>query len=669
MSTRTLLLILVVLAPLASCGGGGGGSSSTPPPVVVAPPPPPDPTGLWVNSETDGATEGAGLADYTAKLTRIGMTRSATGGPVFEAAPVADTSAGGSGFSTTYTLEADVDEYDIVKYNGSTLAVAPSRSGCCFVVEPRIASDALPPPQEGQGESEIALYQTDPGSGSATAAGIIALEEGQTAEGMYLSESRLQVLLSTAWWGAFGEQFTTSDGWLDEQVSLLNYDLTDVENPVLTNTMTVEGALIASRRAGDEIFVVSRHAPNIEGLVSYPQTEEEVANNEALLAETSESDILPEVRIDGEIIEPLTLDSCYRVDPEHPLAEPAPSDSTLTTFLAISAETGEVLRAACTFEPVSGIYMGSSFIALTHVRWDLEQRGTLVHLMARDSFDYLGSELIDGDLYSGGNADFRISESGGVLRLVTTEWTGDPEDAFTHRLFTLSPSDTAPELDVLGVLGDDPQARIGKPNEDLYGVRFMGNRAYMVTFERIDPLYVIDLSDPSQPSIVGELEVPGFSDLLHEVSDDLLLGLGSSDRFFPKLELYNVSDVTSPTSQGLIELGEEMEWSYSPAQYNRYAFTYLAGEEADRLTVPYAASGLNEDEYVQVDRIALFEIANKNTPEEAAVVPVGEVTLAPYSVDGDTRVILDSEALYVISQTDLLGGFWSNPEAVISLRN
>ena len=668
MSTRSLLLTLVVLAPLASCGGGGGGSSSAPSPVVVAPPPPPDPTGLWVNSETDGATEGAGLADYTAKLTRIGMTRSATGGPVLEAAPVADTSAGGSGFSTTYTLEADVDEYDIVKYNGSTLAVAPSRSGCCFVVEPLIAADALPPPPEGQGESEIVLYQTDPGSGSATAAGIIALAEGQTAEGMYLSESRLQVLLSTAWWGAFGERFTTSDGWLDEQVSLLNYDLTDVENPLLTNRMTVEGALIASRRAGDEIFVVSRHAPNIEGLVSYPQTEEEVANNEALLAEASDSDILPEVRIDGEIIEPLTLDSCYRVDPEHPLAEPTPSDSTLTTLLAISAETGEVLRAACTFEPVSGIYMGSSFIALTHVRWDLEERGTLVHLMARDSFDYLGSELIDGDLYSGGNADFRISESGGVLRLVTTEWTGDPEDAFTHRLFTLSPSETAPELDVLGVLGDDPEARIGKPNEDLYGVRFMGNRAYMVTFERIDPLYVIDLSDPSQPSIVGELEVPGFSDLLHEVSDDLLLGLGSSDRFFPKLELYNVSDVTSPTSQGLIELGEEMDWSYSPAQYNRYAFTYLAGDETDRLTVPYVASGLRGDEYQQIERIALFEITNKNEPETAAVLPAGEVTLEPNSVDGDTRVILDNEALYVISHTDLLGGFWSNPEAVSTLR-
>ena len=671
MSVQRIFFVFMSSALLASCGGGGGGSTNTPPPTVITPPALTEPTGLWINSETEGETEGSGLADYTAKLTQIGMTRSATGGPVFEAAPVADASSDGGGFSTTYALEADVDEYDIVKYNGSTLAIAPSRSGCCFVVEPRIASDALPPPPGGEGETEIALYRTDPSSGSASPAGVITLDEGQTAEGMYLSDSRLQVLLSTAWWGAFGEQLTTSDGWLDEQVSLLNYDLTDVENPELTNTVTVEGALVASRRAGNEIFVISRHAPSIEGLVSYPQTEEEVANNEALLAEATDTDILPEVRIDGEVVEPLTLDGCYRADPEHPLAEPAPSDSTLTTLLALSAVTGEIVRAACTFEPVSGVYMGSTFIALTHVRWDLESRSTLVHLLTRDSFDYLGSESVEGELYSGGNADFRISESGGVLRLVTTEWTGEPEDAFTHRLFTLSPADSAPELDVLGSLGDDAEARIGKPNEDLYGVRFMGDRAYMVTFERIDPLYVIDLSDPSQPSVIGELEVPGFSDLLHEVSDDLLLGLGSSDRFFPKLELYNTSDVTSPTSQGLVELGADMDWSYSPAQYNRYAFTYLAEDELDRLTVPYAAGGLSDaedGEYVQVDRIALFEIANKNTPEEAAVVPVGEVTLAPYSVDGDTRVILDSEALYVISQTDLLGGFWSNPEAVSSLR-
>ena len=660
MSIQRVLLSSTMFLMVVGCGGGGGSSSPQTP--VVVDPPEPDPTGLWVRSDDDGE----GLVSYAAKLTQIGATRSATGGAVAEAAPAADASSGG--FSSTYTLEASVDEYDIVKYNGSTLAIAPTRSGCCFIAEPVAAEAALPPPGEPP-LPQIELFLTDPTSGTASLQSVIDLDEGVNAEGMYLSETGLQVLLSTAWWGVYGDRFTTPDGWLDEQVSLKSFDLTDPENPALTSELSIEGALVTSRRTGDEIHIISRHAPNIEGLVTYPQTEEEVANNQAILAEASDEDVLPEIRINGELVSPLTLDGCYRLDPEHPLAVPAPGDSTITTMLTVSANSGEILRSACTSEPVTGVYMGETYVALTHVRWDLEEGGTMVHLLDRDSFDYMGSEKVEGDLYSGGNADFRISESSGALRLVTTQWTGDPEDSFRHRLYVVSPEADAPELEVLGVLGDDPEARIGKPNEDLYGVRFMGDRAYMVTFERIDPLYVIDLSVPSAPAIVGELEVPGFSDLLHEVSDDLLLGLGSSERRFPKLELYNVTDVSRPISQGLIELGADLDWGYSPAQYNRYAFTYLAGDTVDRLTVPYAAGGVEDGICcIQVDRVALFEITDKASPAQAAISAVGEVTLTPGSVDGDTRVVLDSDALYVISRTDLLGGFWSNPEAVSSIR-
>jgi len=660
MSIQRVLLSSTMFLMVVGCGGGAGSSSPQTP--VVVDPPEPDPTGLWVRSDDDGE----GLVSYAAKLTQIGATRSATGGAVAEAAPAADASSGG--FSSTYTLEASVDEYDIVKYNGSTLAIAPTRSGCCFIAEPVAAEAALPP----LGESplpQIELFLTDPTSGTASLQSVIDLDEGVNAEGMYLSETGLQVLLSTAWWGVYGDRFTTPDGWLDEQVSLKSFDVTDPENPSLTSELSIEGALVTSRRTGDEIHIISRHAPNIEGLVTYPQTEEEVVNNEAILAEASDEDVLPEIRINGELVSPLTLDGCYRLDPEHPLAVPAPGDSTITTMLTVSANSGEILRSACTSEPVTGVYMGETYVALTHVRWDLEEGGTMVHLLDRDSFDYMGSEKVEGDLYSGGNADFRISESSGAVRLVTTQWTGDPEDSFRHRLYVVSPEASAPELEVLGLLGDDPEARIGKPNEDLYGVRFMGDRAYMVTFERIDPLYVIDLSVPTAPAIVGELEVPGFSDLLHEVSGDLLLGLGSSERRFPKLELYNVSDVSRPISQGLIELGADLNWGYSPAQYNRYAFTYLAGDTVDRLTVPYAAGGVEDGLCcIHVDRVALFEIRDKASPADAAIAAVGEVTLTPGSVDGDTRVVLDSEALYVISRTDLLGGFWSNPEAVSSMR-
>ena len=660
MSIQRVLLSSTMFLMVVGCGGGGGSSSPQTP--VVVDPPEPDPTGLWVRSDDDGE----GLVSYAAKLTQIGATRSATGGAVAEAAPAADASSGG--FSSTYTLEASVDEYDIVKYNGSTLAIAPTRSGCCFIAEPVAAEAALPPP--GQPPlPQIELFLTDSTSGTASLQSVIDLDEGVNAEGMYLSETGLQVLLSTAWWGVYGDRFTTPDGWLDEQVSLKSFDLTDPENPALTSELSIEGALVTSRRTGDEIHIISRHAPNIEGLVTYPQTEEEVASNEAILAEASDEDVLPEIRINGDLVSPLTLDGCYRLDPEHPLAVPAPGDSTITTMLTVSANSGEILRSACTSEPVTGVYMGETYVALTHVRWDLEEGGTMVHLLDRDSFDYMGSEKVEGDLYSGGNADFRISESSGAVRLVTTQWTGDPEDSFRHRLYIVRPEPSAPELEVLGLLGDDPEARIGKPNEDLYGVRFMGDRAYMVTFERIDPLYVIDLSIPSAPAIVGELEVPGFSDLLHEVSDDLLLGLGSSERRFPKLELYNVSDVSRPISQGLIELGADLDWGYSPAQYNRYAFSYLAGDTVDRLTVPYAAGGVEDGICcIQVDRIALFEITDKASPAQAAISAVGEVTLTAGSVDGDTRVVLDSDALYVISRTDLLGGFWSNPEAVSSIR-
>ncbi len=218
MSIWRVFLSSTALALIVSCGGGGGSGSPQPP--VVVEPPAPDPTGLWVSSDDDGE----GLVSYAAKLTQIGATRSATGGVVLEASPAADASSGG--FSSTYTLEASVDEYDIVKYNGSKLAIAPTRSGCCFIAEPVAAEAALPPPGESP-LPQIELFLTDPTSGTASLQSVIDLDEGVNAEGMYLSKTGLQVLLSTAWWGIYGDRFTTPDGWLDEQVSLKGFDLTD----------------------------------------------------------------------------------------------------------------------------------------------------------------------------------------------------------------------------------------------------------------------------------------------------------------------------------------------------------------------------------------------------------------------------------------------------------
>ena len=194
MTNKSVLLSVLMASLLVACGGGGGSPSVPNPPDTGVTPPAPDPTGLLVTS-----SEGEGLTEYSAKLSRESTARNAFGAPVaVEAAPAAD--AGGGSFSGTYTLESGVDEHDIVKYDGATLAIAPSRSGCCFVVDafPLEADAAMEEPAPL--ESQIRLFATDPVAGTASQSGAITLPESISAEGLYLDGSSLQALLSTSWW-------------------------------------------------------------------------------------------------------------------------------------------------------------------------------------------------------------------------------------------------------------------------------------------------------------------------------------------------------------------------------------------------------------------------------------------------------------------------------------
>lgn len=655
MNILPLALLIIVSVMLPACGGSGGSSDNAP---TVLPPPTPEPVGLWTRGDTS-----VGLKTYRERLTSVGPVLD-NSRDFAESSPVADTSAD-AGATTTYTLEADVDEHDIVKYDGSILAVAPSRSGCCFVTESAV--DPMPGAQVAEGLG-LTLYRTNAIDGSADRLSDIALDEDEAVEGLYLVGHYLQVLMSTAWWGAFGDALTYPGYWQDQEVTLLQYDLSQADAPSLSSSLRIEGALLASRRIDNSIILVTRHTPNIEGLVAYPQTSDDVAANEAALADIRAEDVLPAISIDGEPIAVLSLDDCYRMNPEHSLARALPADPSVTTLLAISADTGEITSAACSLEPVSGVYISRNHLVFTYLGYD-DTESTLVHQLAMGDFDYQGSAEVLGHLYTGGMADFRINEYNGVLRLVTTTFTRDPEDQFDHQLWMLQASEQAPELELLATLpaqADDPE--LGKPNEDLYGVRFIGDRAYLVTFERIDPLYVLDLSNPSNPTVAGTLEVPGFSDLLHPVNDDLLLGVGRmtvNEQNFVKLELFDISDISAPSTRGELLLGTDLDFSYSPAQYNRHAFTYRAGVDTDRFTVPYAGAVVTEREYESISRVALMEVRGKQLASQSALVLHGEAALRDeFGVSGETRVVLDDDAVYVVNAGKLWGGLWSNPEAL-----
>ncbi|GAB4145211.1 MAG: hypothetical protein OHK0017_04580 [Patescibacteria group bacterium] len=109
------------------------------------------------------------------------------------------------------------------------------------------------------------------------------------------------------------------------------------------------------------------------------------------------------------------------------------------------------------------------------------------------------------------------------------------------------------------------------PNERIYSARFMGKRGYMVTFKKVDPLFTFDLSDPKNPKVLGQLKIPGYSDYLHPIDENTLIGVGKNtieaadaygdDLGFAwyqglKIGLFDVSDMSKPQELAKVEIGD-----------------------------------------------------------------------------------------------------------------
>ncbi len=109
--------------------------------------------------------------------------------------------------------------------------------------------------------------------------------------------------------------------------------------------------------------------------------------------------------------------------------------------------------------------------------------------------------------------------------------------------------------------------------ERIYAIRFIGKMGYMVTYRQVDPLFVIDLSNPLNPEVKGELKVPGYSTYLHPIGNDKLIGIGKDDRNV-KISLFDVSNLSDPKE--LDSFITEERWS--EALYNHHAFLWNPNE-------------------------------------------------------------------------------------------
>jgi hypothetical protein len=189
--------------------------------------------------------------------------------------------------------------------------------------------------------------------------------------------------------------------------------------------------------------------------------------------------------------------------------------------------------------------------------------------------DATGSTPVSAADSSGGREQDQDPADGTTTPDDTVTVTADEvQNSEKNAVYVLA--ENAGTLEVVGQIDDIA------PGEQLYAARFMGARGFLVTFVQIDPLFVLDLADPTNPQIAGELELPGYSDYLHPFGDNLLIGVGHSSRQSPwggtitdalQLSLFDVSDLANPTLVDQLEVGGY--GSSSDVSYTHKAFTFL----------------------------------------------------------------------------------------------
>ncbi len=653
-------LALIIAATLfTGCGGGSGSSGAQAP-----------------SSSSDGllrkvASDAEFVSQFRAAYTRpVSADTSKNGNMQPVAAEAGGATDSKSGYSTTYTLEADVDEFDVLKYDGDHLYIAPTlQARCCFISQGTLsandASFAPPSPDQSGG---IRILSTNTANASAAEVSTIPLAPGEYVQGLYISGKQLISIGSSQYYGPYGSKWLGIANWLQQNLSIKIYDTTTITKPELKWDIGIEGGMVDSRRIGDTLYIISRHSPYFDNIYYYPSNQNEADANAQRLAAIQPQDLIPRLTINGESKPLFTPQGCLlsRDDQAQDYAYPV-----YTSITAISLSSPNTAESVCFNEESTGIYVSQEALYLSQYRYSGKSEGTRIHKFKLNAGkpDYRGSADIAGQLWGPGQADFRMSERGGLLRVVTTVFTNDSQDSRDHQLSILQEASTSKTLELVGSLPNAQRPKeIGKDNEALYGVRFLGDRAYFVTFEQIDPLYVIDLSNPADPYIAGELEIPGVSDFLHPVSNELLLGLGRGgpSQQHIKLSLFNISDISKPQELNNVLLGVDGGWNYSEAQYNRHAFTYLANDTGpDRLAVPVQSSYQKPDSsYSNENRLYLLEISAKTMPATASVDLVGSIIASPAPNDmwyaGQNRSVLDGDAVYFLSGDAVWAALWGD---------
>ncbi len=475
--------------------------------------------------------------------------RGATGAPLgvagdsVAAPPFAEggASAPAQNASPTNVQEAGVDEPDIVKTAGSTI----------FSVD---------------GDR---LRAVDASTGTPVLSSSLKLPGRSADYQLLVAGDRLLAIGSSYGYAvplATGAFATTDVGFAGEPRTVLaEVDISDPASIGVLRTTTIEGSYVSARLEGSTVRLVSSDYP--------PPVVGERGHGRALVPRVTSRDLTTGKTRRGKLV------GCGAIS--HPARF---SGTELLSVLTIDLERG--LPAIDVDSVLAGgeiVYASPTALYVATERWTDPQDGdaatavsTEIHRFDTtdpDSTTYVASGRVPGYMLS----QWSMSEQDGLLRVASTTappWDPDSGQQGSSESFVTVLAADGDRLREVGSVGG-----IGK-GEDIYAVRFIGDLGYVVSFRQVDPLYVVDLADPTAPRVAGELKIPGYSAYLHPVGPGLLLGIGreasaSGAVGGVQASLFDVSDPTHPVRLDRERFGDG---SSTEVEYDHHAFSWFADQ-------------------------------------------------------------------------------------------
>jgi len=336
------------------------------------------------------------------------------------------------------------------------------------------------------------------------------------------------------------------------------YDIEDRSSPELERALTIDGLYFNSRLIGDHVYFI--------------------VTNPAYIDE--DAVVLPTIR------EGKTWSVVEAEDVWYPnVTRGWLSYHTVTAFNVQDPEA-EVNAETFLLDTGTSLYVSMENLYIVSYNWS--EGSVITKIGIEDGgITFRANGTVPGYVLN----QFSMDEHDGYFRIATTS-NGWRRGGVGNNVYVLDEAlNTVGSLEGLA------------PGEEIYSARFMGDRCYLVTFKKVDPLFAIDLSDPENPAVLGKLKIPGFSNYLHPYDENTLIGVGKETEEAKegdfawhqgiKISLFDVSDVENPRELAKIEIGDR--GSDSPALYDHHAF--LFSRARNLLVIPILEAQIDEDDF------------------------------------------------------------------------